>query len=282
MSRQDAPAMEYNDALIVMNHPTGTDRLPGSVGSTAMTEPDDTRMDPGQTWQEYKEAGEDAERHQRVLEAEEYYLNALQVAEGLGPEDPRLAETLTILGRLYSHSPAGPPARVAAERHLERALALREQALGPDHVEVARVLVLLSGVIFQRSYQNGRAEAVRAASFLERALAIQERLGRSDRLLTAETSNTLINVASALGQHGRATEAEALYRRFIAVVERIYMQGRAGTRRQRRTFDAPCGFRRPRKGPDIERRERVSFSSSPRCASGWGAGPRRRTSCGRR
>jgi tetratricopeptide (TPR) repeat protein len=111
---------------------------------------------------------------------------------------------------------------VAAERHLERALALREQALGPDHVEVARVLVLLSGVIFQRSYQNGRAEAVRAASFLERALAIQERLGRSDRLLTAETSNTLINVASALGQHGRATEAEALYRRFIAVVERIY------------------------------------------------------------
>jgi hypothetical protein len=187
-----------------------------------MMHSDDTIIDPERRWQEFRDAGEEAGRYQRVLEAEEYYLDALQVAKGFGPQDSRLAETLVLLGRLNAHSPLGPPGWEAAERHLERVLALREQALGPDHREVALVLVLLAGGAAGRGFQNGGAQVARAASLLERSLAIQERTGESERSLTAETSNTLLHVTAALRRQGMAREAEALHRRFIALGEKIH------------------------------------------------------------
>src|SRR5262245_6602154 len=96
-----------------------------------MTDPEETSTDPAARWLACKEAGDMAALHERVLEAEEEYQDALQIAEQSGPGDPRLAETLCLLGRLYARSPL-PSHRRAAVEPLQRALALREQAPHPE------------------------------------------------------------------------------------------------------------------------------------------------------
>lgn len=107
-----------------------------------------------------------AQQQGRDAEAERLYLSAVQEAEKLGPENPRLAVALNNLGMLYEHE--GQLAK--AEQLLNRAFAIDEKVFGPDHPRVANDLNSRA-VFYRASGQEAEAE-----NLLKRALEIQERL----------------------------------------------------------------------------------------------------------
>ncbi len=103
-----------------------------------------------------------------------------------------------------------------AERLHERALAICERALGPDHPEVARSLLAV-GIVHR---ELGRyAEAL---PLYERALAIRERALGPDHPDVAFILNSLAIVE---GGQGRNAEAQSLYERALAIRERALGPG---------------------------------------------------------
>lgn len=98
----------------------------------------------------------------------------------------------------------------AAEALQKCALAIREEALGPDHLDVANTLNRLANVYGQQG-RNGEAEAL-----LVRAVAIHENAIGSDHL---DVANTLNGLANIYGQQGRSSEAETLHKRVLMIRE---------------------------------------------------------------
>ncbi len=90
-------------------------------------------VDEGPTWEAQLAAGNKAFERGDYPEAERRLEPALRKAEGFGPQDPRLATSLNDLGEVYRTQ--GKYA--AAEPLHKRALAIREKALGPEHLHVA-------------------------------------------------------------------------------------------------------------------------------------------------
>jgi tetratricopeptide (TPR) repeat protein len=177
-----------------------------------MTDLERETTDREELWHAHKEAGEAALRHGRLAEAEEHYLDALREAERFGPEDPRLAETLTTLGMLYSQTSLHPQRGIDAESLLQRALALREQMLGPEHPEVARIVANLAMLYFRSGFQDKEAELAQAALLFQRALAIQEQAPEPDFSLLGLLNNTRLRRCSgaaepAITVHGSYTDA---------------------------------------------------------------------------
>jgi tetratricopeptide (TPR) repeat protein len=100
---------------------------------------------------------EEAERHARHAEA---------VLASLG-EPTRLELELSLyVGQLSAR--AGKPDE--ALRHLERTLALQQQELGPEHVDLAVTLTTMASI------QRGRARISEARDASQRALALREKL----------------------------------------------------------------------------------------------------------
>jgi tetratricopeptide (TPR) repeat protein len=93
----------------------------------------------------------------------------------------------------------------------ERALAIREKALGPEHPDVATSLDKLA-VLYHVQGQSKKAEP----SF-ERALAIREKALGPDHTAVA---SSLHNLARSHRVQGRYAEAEPLYRRALAIREK--------------------------------------------------------------
>ena len=111
----------------------------------------------------YVDNGKRAVREQRFDEAEEHYLTALREAPG---PNQRLADSIVSLAHLYVAQ--GNPK--AAERLLERALAIQERNLGPGHPAVADNLNHL-GHLYHEQKKYKKAERLHT-----QALAIQEKL----------------------------------------------------------------------------------------------------------
>lgn len=93
----------------------------------------------------------------------------------------------------------------------ERALKLRESALGPSHLDVAEALNNL-GLIYFVQGRHGEAEPL-----FKRSLSISERVQGSDHLTVART---LGNLASVYQAQGRYSEAEPLFKRSLAIREK--------------------------------------------------------------
>lgn len=83
-------------------------------------------------WERHMAAGGEAFRELRYGEAEREFLAAVKEAESLGPNDLRLAGTLTNLGVLYNSRGNWNQ----AEPLFARAIEIKEKALGPLDVEV--------------------------------------------------------------------------------------------------------------------------------------------------
>jgi len=93
----------------------------------------------------------------------------------------------------------------------QQALALREKALGPNHLDVAKELSRLAAIY------NGLERYAEMEPLYKRALAIRERaLGRDH----FEVGEALNNLAYVYGNLGRLAEAEPLYERSLAIRER--------------------------------------------------------------
>ena len=107
-----------------------------------------------------------------------------------------------------------------ARRAYERALAIRERELGPEHVETAESLNDLAGLLRERG------ELVAARPLHERALAIRERTLGPEH---ASTSNSLNNLGFLLRDQGDLVGARRLLERAVAIRERALGPEHPGT-----------------------------------------------------
>jgi tetratricopeptide (TPR) repeat protein len=98
-----------------------------------------------------------------------------------------------------------------ARRLYERALAIREKKLGPEHPATARSL---NGLARLLQDQGDLAEARR---LYERALAIREKELGSEH---PDTATSVYNLARLLQDQGDLAEARRLYERALAIWEK--------------------------------------------------------------
>ncbi len=126
-----------------------------------------------------------------------------------GPEDPLVADFVTLLGvidKAAGHFDT-------ALQEFQRALALREKALGPNAPETATSLNNLAATLLAKDDPRG------ALPLLQRALAIREKsLGPE----SAPVSSTLSNIGSTLDALGRPQEALPFHARALAIREKVY------------------------------------------------------------
>src|SRR5437773_1037003 len=198
-------------------------------------------------WEKYMAAGAESYGKGQLAEAEKMWLAARKEAEtSFGPDDIRLAATLTNLAELYRRQGKYPQAgwllrralgitkkakgshhpQVAsivnnlgtfyattgrmdgAEHMFRRTHILRERSLGPDSLEVASSLDNLALLYHDEDHFQD------AVYLHRRALAIRERaLGPSHPGVTV----SLTHLAALYTDLGRYAEAEPLYRRILTI-----------------------------------------------------------------
>src|SRR5215472_9425352 len=116
-------------------------------------------------WETISLQAKEAFRENRYSDAKELWKVALATAEGFGTQDDRFLESLDNLAEVYRAERNYPE----AEQLYQRSLAIREQALGPEHVDVADSLNGLAEIYYaQKKYAE-------AEQLYQRALAIQEK-----------------------------------------------------------------------------------------------------------
>ncbi len=118
----------------------------------------------GTPWEKQIEAAAKALQQGRYNEAEQLSRSALNEAARFGPQDPRLALNLLILGSVYR---AQGRYAVAEPLH-RRALAIGEKALGPEHPYVATSLENL-GRLYRAQGKDAEAERLEARAKAIRA-----------------------------------------------------------------------------------------------------------------
>lgn len=94
--------------------------------------------------------------------------SALRIREvRLGPDDPKVADSLTLLGGILMIRSDF----VGAEPILERAVRIREKALGPEHQDTGVAVKMLGQAVARKGdYRAARGVLERACGILERAL----------------------------------------------------------------------------------------------------------------
>ena len=126
---------------------------------------------------------------------------------------PEGAETSAsyLLDRLASYRQGALAAYVKSRALFERALAIREEALGPEHPEVATSLNNLAGLL------QDEGDLVGARPLYERALAIREKTLGPEH---PDTATSLGNLASLLQALGDLAGARPLHERTAAILEK--------------------------------------------------------------
>ena len=122
-------------------------------------------------WQRYTDAGHEALSHGNYAETERQFQGALSVAESLPSHDPRLDISLSNLATLY-HTREH---YAQAEPFYQRLLTLREQVLGPTHVNVAHVLEHYAALLRTMYPVRSRFPWSAASRMAERAKRIRDR-----------------------------------------------------------------------------------------------------------
>jgi CHAT domain-containing protein/tetratricopeptide (TPR) repeat protein len=148
----------------------------------------------------------------RSLEdAESLFVRALRLKQAISKEeDLELARIMSDLAAVYDGAGVQPEARGANER----ALAIQERVLGPDHVDVAVTLGRLAGYF---NYELREYET--AESLYTLALSIQERaFGPDHRALT----EVMYPYAHMLENMGRFEDAVAIQERDLAIRTNAY------------------------------------------------------------
>jgi tetratricopeptide (TPR) repeat protein len=120
---------------------------------------------PTALWQMYTDSGKAYFRLHQFKESENMLAAALQVAEQLGPQDPRLSLSLNNLARLRQSQKRYDE----SEQLFNRALTIAETERGRQHPDTAICLSNLAGLM---QAQGKRAEA--EAAYRE-AIAILEK-----------------------------------------------------------------------------------------------------------
>ncbi len=121
-------------------------------------------------WEKSNVAGMEAYQEGRYAEAEKRWLAALEEAENFGPDDERLATSLSNLAELYRAQ--GQYAE--AEPLYRRALFVLTKALGPDHPNVATTVENYAALL-RKLNRETEAEKMEARAKAIRAKQAQEK-----------------------------------------------------------------------------------------------------------
>lgn len=140
------------------------------------------------------------------------------IAAGLLAEDVDLApgaesDAALLLGGMAAYRHRALGAYQQARALEERALAIREETLGPEHPDTASSLHSLANTLISLGDQD------RARALLERALAINEKVFGLD---SPQTSDDLLTLGFVLRQQGDLERARTLHERALAIVEHVY------------------------------------------------------------
>jgi CHAT domain-containing protein len=159
------------------------------------------------SWESRNSAGMVAYQQANYAEAEKQFAAAVGIAEQFGATDARLPTSLNNLAYLYQT--LGRYAE--AEPLHKRALAILEQALGPEHPDVATGLNYLA-VLYHAQGRYSEAEPLS-----KRVLAIREKTLGPEHANVGESLN---NLAELYRVQGRYAEAEPLHKRALAIREK--------------------------------------------------------------
>jgi serine/threonine protein kinase/tetratricopeptide (TPR) repeat protein len=128
-----------------------------------------------------------------------------ELLRGAPPEEQ--ARLLSALGNVYY----GEGKFAEATEHYRRSVALREQALGPEHPDVARVLNNLGIALRdQNQYREAAAQLERAVAILEKALGPEH----------PDVGGALGNLGIMFAEQGQYEQAAIHYRRALAILEK--------------------------------------------------------------
>ena len=142
----------------------------------------------------------------RMDEAEPLYARSIEILEKAGPDVPDLAEVLRSLSKYYIDK--GKYAD--ADSQARRALAIAEKHWGPNHSNVALILIEQATLhSFQKKY-------VEAEELFKRALSIQEKTIGTEH---PDTCGTLNGLALLYDGTARYDEAEALHQKVLSARE---------------------------------------------------------------
>ncbi|MBI3319688.1 MAG: tetratricopeptide repeat protein [Candidatus Omnitrophica bacterium] len=175
----------------------------------------------GPTFEELKERVESLYKKQRFLEAADAAEQTLAAAERqFGKDDARVATALTDLAMFYRM--AAEDAKATYEQKApalyERALAISEGSLGPDHPSVGSIAYSL-GRLYQSADRKPEAEQL-----YRRALRIYEKQfgGHDPRL-----AEILTSLAELFVSQGRYDEARPAYTQAASIYQASYGADRA-------------------------------------------------------
>jgi tetratricopeptide (TPR) repeat protein len=142
-------------------------------------------------------------------------LDALALAlVGVDVELPKGAEerAADLLSSLDAYRHGVLAAYAEARRLSERALAIREKVLGPEHPGTATGLMSLAGLL------QAQGDIAGARPLFERALAINEKVLGPEH---PDTASSLNNLATLLQAQGDLAEARPLFERALAIREKV-------------------------------------------------------------
>ncbi len=154
---------------------------------------------------------------------EEDCLSAIHEEEGRGKPTARLAENLGRLASLHNwnwHAVGPDEAREKiweARRLRERALAVWEAVLGPEHPDLVKPLrALYDSYAFRDVVGDGRYREAKAEAILKRIVAISEKAFRPSDPPLIESLNDLAHFYSGQWKYA---QAEQQYKRALAILE---------------------------------------------------------------
>jgi len=160
------------------------------------------------SWEQHVDAGWKARIQRDDAEAERQFLAALEEAEKSGTEN-NLNMGLISLAQLYSGQHKYPEAELACQR----ALAVFEKALGPEHPYVADTLNRLAGLYrAQGKYSD-------AEPLYQRYVALLEKDSKRPPEFLPGVLQILADVYRAQGKYA---QAEPLYQRAVAILEKDF------------------------------------------------------------
>ena len=156
------------------------------------------------SWEKFMEAAGKAYQQADYAEAEKLLKAALKEAENFGPDDQRLATSLSNLAVLYKTQ--GKYAQ--AEPLYQRSLAIREKVLGSEHPDVGLSLNNLAE-LYRTQGKYAEAEPL-----YQRALTILTKSVGPDH---PNVATTLENFAELLRKMDQEAEAEKMEARAQAI-----------------------------------------------------------------
>jgi CHAT domain-containing protein/tetratricopeptide (TPR) repeat protein len=128
-----------------------------------------------------------------------------------GTDSLEAAAALDILIETFRRG--GTAGELHARALAERAISIKEKALGPDHPDLAKSVHALGNLLYLGAHDHAGARAL-----YERALAIREKALGTEHVLVAHSLNNLASMLRAMGDYAAA---RPLYERVVAIDEKV-------------------------------------------------------------